>query len=40
LMKKEGLCDTYMMPPLHQLPGGEEQKVIHNLHTNTTCKNQ
>ncbi|OQP59809.1 dihydrodipicolinate synthase family protein [Niastella populi] len=31
LMKKEGLCDTYMMPPLHQLPAEEEQKVINNL---------
>jgi 4-hydroxy-tetrahydrodipicolinate synthase len=27
-MKKEGLCDTYMMPPLHQLPAEEEQKVL------------
>ncbi|WP_205510076.1 dihydrodipicolinate synthase family protein [Longitalea arenae] len=31
LMKKEGLCDTYMMPPLHQLPVEEEQKVLNNL---------
>jgi 4-hydroxy-tetrahydrodipicolinate synthase len=31
LMKKEGLCDTYMMPPLHQLSDEEEQKVINNL---------
>jgi len=28
LMKKEGLCDTYMMPPLHQLSKEEEQKVL------------
>ena len=35
LMKKEGLCDTYMMPPLHQLSKEEEQKII-----NSTCKNQ
>jgi dihydrodipicolinate synthase/N-acetylneuraminate lyase len=28
LMKKEGLCDTYMMPPLHQLSNEEEQKVL------------
>jgi 4-hydroxy-tetrahydrodipicolinate synthase len=32
LMKKEGLCDTYMMPPLHQLSKEEEQKLINNLH--------
>jgi 4-hydroxy-tetrahydrodipicolinate synthase len=31
LMKKEGLCDTYMMPPLHQLSREEEQKVINSL---------
>ena len=31
LMKKEGLCDTYMMPPLHQLSAEEEQKIINNL---------
>lgn len=30
LMKKEGLCDTYMMPPLHQLSNEEEQKVINS----------
>jgi dihydrodipicolinate synthase/N-acetylneuraminate lyase len=30
LMKKEGLCETYMMPPLHQLSGEEEQKVINS----------
>jgi dihydrodipicolinate synthase/N-acetylneuraminate lyase len=28
VMKKEGLCETYMMPPLHQLSDEEEQKVI------------
>jgi len=28
LMKKEGLCETYMMPPLHQLSNEEEQKVL------------
>jgi len=33
LMKKEGLCDTYMMPPLHQLSKEEEQKVIISLET-------
>lgn len=32
LMKKQGLCDTYMMPPLHQLSKEEEQKLINNLH--------
>jgi len=31
LMKKEGLCETYMMPPLHQLSTEEEQKVINAL---------
>ncbi|MCS3798732.1 dihydrodipicolinate synthase family protein [Niastella sp. OAS944] len=31
LMKKEGLCDTYMMPPLHQLSNEEEQKILNNL---------
>ncbi|WP_207514166.1 dihydrodipicolinate synthase family protein [Longitalea luteola] len=31
LMKKEGLCDTYMMPPLHRLSDEEEQKVLNNL---------
>lgn len=31
LMKKEGLCNTYMMPPLHQLSNEEEQKVLNNL---------
>jgi dihydrodipicolinate synthase/N-acetylneuraminate lyase len=36
LMKKEGLCDTYMMPPLHQLSKEEEQKLINNLHHHTT----
>jgi len=40
VMKKEGLCETYMMPPLHQLSDEEEQKVINNLHHHTTCKNQ
>lgn len=30
LMKKEGLCQTYMMPPLHQLGEEEEQKIINN----------
>jgi 4-hydroxy-tetrahydrodipicolinate synthase len=30
VMKKEGLCDTYMMPPLHQLSDEEEQKVINS----------
>ena len=30
LMKKEGLCDTYMMPPLHQLSNEEEQKIINS----------
>ncbi|HUP10621.1 MAG TPA: hypothetical protein VM187_00365, partial [Niastella sp.] len=30
LMKKDGLCDTYMMPPLHQLSNEEEQKVINS----------
>jgi len=33
LMKKEGLCDTYMMPPLHQLSKEEEQKVLISLET-------
>jgi dihydrodipicolinate synthase/N-acetylneuraminate lyase len=33
LMKKEGLCETYMMPPLHQLSDDEEQKVINSLET-------
>jgi 4-hydroxy-tetrahydrodipicolinate synthase len=28
LMKKIGLCDTYMMPPLHQLSNEEEAKVL------------
>jgi 4-hydroxy-tetrahydrodipicolinate synthase len=28
LMKKEGLCETHMMPPLHQLSNEEEQKVL------------
>ena len=28
VMKEEGLCETYMMPPLHQLSDEEEQKVI------------
>jgi 4-hydroxy-tetrahydrodipicolinate synthase len=28
LMKKDGLCDTHMMPPLHQLSNEEEQKVL------------
>ncbi|HEX6428076.1 MAG TPA: dihydrodipicolinate synthase family protein [Niastella sp.] len=32
LMKNEGLCDTYMMPPLHQLSNEEEQKVINALY--------
>lgn len=40
LMKKEGLCDTHMMPPLHQLSNEEEQKIINNLPTNTICKSQ
>jgi 4-hydroxy-tetrahydrodipicolinate synthase len=40
LMKKEGLCDTYMMPPLHQLSNEEEQKVINALNLITTCKSQ
>jgi len=31
LMKKEGLCETYMMPPLHQLSEEEEQKIITSL---------
>lgn len=31
LMKKEGLCDTFMMPPLHQLSNEEEQKILNNL---------
>lgn len=31
LMKKEGLCDTHMMPPLHRLSNEEEQKVLNNL---------
>lgn len=31
LMKKEGLCDTYMMPPLHRLSNEEEQKIINNI---------
>lgn len=30
LMKKEGLCETYMMPPLHQLSDEEEQNVINS----------
>jgi dihydrodipicolinate synthase/N-acetylneuraminate lyase len=30
LMKKDGLCDTHMMPPLHQLSNEEEQKVINS----------
>ena len=30
LMKKEGLCDTYMMPPLHQLSKEEEKKLINS----------
>lgn len=30
LMKKDGLCDTYMMPPLHQLSTEEEQKVLNS----------
>lgn len=40
LMKKEGLCDTYMMPPLQQLSNEEEQKVINALNLITTCKSQ
>lgn len=28
VMKKECLCETYMMPPLHQLSAEEEQKVV------------
>ena len=31
LMKKAGICETYMMPPLHQLSDEEEQKVINAL---------
>jgi dihydrodipicolinate synthase/N-acetylneuraminate lyase len=31
LMKRTGLCETYMMPPLHQLSLEEEQKVINAL---------
>jgi dihydrodipicolinate synthase/N-acetylneuraminate lyase len=31
LMKKAGICDTYMMPPLHQLSNEEEQKVVNAL---------
>jgi dihydrodipicolinate synthase/N-acetylneuraminate lyase len=33
LMKKEGLCDTHMMPPLHQLSNEEEQKIINSRET-------
>lgn len=31
LMKNAGLCETYMMPPLHQLSDEEEQIVISSL---------
>jgi 4-hydroxy-tetrahydrodipicolinate synthase len=31
LMKQTGLCETYMMPPLHQLSDEEEQKVVNAL---------
>jgi len=31
LMKKEGLCEPHMMPPLHRLSKEEEQKVLNSL---------
>jgi dihydrodipicolinate synthase/N-acetylneuraminate lyase len=31
IMKQQGLCDPYMMPPLHELGFEEEQKVLNRI---------